>query len=93
MVGKRGEQLTVGFDTRSSGVNDECGCLEEVLDMHIGLEITIHMEPDGTGDMFIDAGDWQEEINALECKSIEDLRVEASRYASRLYEEGNGLEI
>lgn len=59
-------------DVRKS---DECDCPEE--DWIIGmLYVTIHMEKDGGGHIFLDCGDWDDE-KLVECSCIEELRIKA----------------
>ena len=69
------EQMKKHHDLLQSRLSDECGCLEE--DWVIGmLFTTIHIEPDGSGHIFIDCGDWQSE-KLVPTRSIEELRVAA----------------
>lgn len=66
------------IDTRTS---DECGCPEE--DWEIGmLSVTIHLEPDGSGHIFLDGGDWGEAEKLVQCEGIEDLRSIAQEWVS-----------
>lgn len=64
----------------SSNQSDECGCPEE--DWVIGnLYVTIHLEPESGGHIFIDCGDWQDE-KLVDCNSIEDLRLKAEEWTN-----------
>jgi hypothetical protein len=62
--------------------NNHCGCPEESLLMSNGLIILIHLEPDGSGEMFVDAGDWDDEIHICDVGSLDNLRYKACLYAA-----------
>ncbi len=69
------EQMSNCYEFIESRKNDECCCPEE--DWIIGmLYTTIHIEPDGSGHIFIDSGNWEDE-KLVPTKSIEELRVAA----------------
>lgn len=70
------------FDIIDSGYSEDCGCPEERLIVGM-VEAFIHLEPDGTGEVFLDVGDWQDEIT-LQCDGIEDLRAKAKDYIQAL---------
>jgi hypothetical protein len=66
--------------TRAS---DECGCPEE--DWIIGmLYVTIHLEPDDSGHIFLDGGDWGEDEKLVQCTGIEDLRKKAQAWVESI---------
>lgn len=70
--------MTVGVDIIASRKSDECGCPEE--DLLVGMfDVTIHLEPDGSGEAFIDCGEWQEEKKFI-CSGIDDLRQQVADY-------------
>lgn len=68
-------------------LSDECGCPEE--DLEIGMCcITAHLEPDGSGHLFFDNGDWDEE-KLVDCDgTIETLRQKAHDWAVEIHERG-----
>lgn len=67
------EQMNNDYEFIESRLSDECGCPEE--DWIIGMfYTTIHIESDGSGHIFIDRGDWEDE-KLVPTKSIEELRV------------------
>lgn len=70
-------------DLLHQGTSDECGCPEEewVIGM---LHTTIHLEPDGSGHIFLDGGDWGEDEKLVDCDGIEDLRVKAAEWVDSL---------
>lgn len=53
--------------------SEECGCPEEWWRID-GLEYIIHMERDGTGDILIFAGDWEQEHN-VKARGLDHLRA------------------
>jgi len=60
--------------------SDECGCPEE--DWVIGmLFVTIHLEPESGGHIFLDCGDFQDE-KLVDCTGIEELRILAVDWVS-----------
>lgn len=64
--------------------SDECGCPEE--DLIIGMcFLTIHLEKDNSGHLFLDMGDWDEE-KLVECDgTIEDLRNRAHDWVEQIH--------
>lgn len=77
------EQMSRRYEFVDKRLSDECGCLEE--DWVIGmLYTTIHVEPDGSGHIFIDCGDWDDE-KLVDTKSIEELRLAAVDWAKTLH--------
>jgi hypothetical protein len=74
------EKFKIRNEFIESRKSDECGCPEE--DWIIGmLFVTIHIEPDGSGHIFIDCGDWEKE-KLVPTNGIEELRLEAETWAS-----------
>lgn len=75
-----GETLENGLhvDLLEQRPSEECGCPEEVWLMG-GLEVTIHLEDDGTGHIIADAGDWDADVE-VECKGMEELRCKAAAW-------------
>lgn len=53
--------------------SEECGCTEEEMVMR-NVHVIIHMEPNGDGEAFLDAGDWVDEWHFESCADIDDLR-------------------
>ena len=62
--------------------SEDCGCPEEVWDMN-GICVVIHLEEDGSGHIFLDAGDWDDE-KLVECTGIIDLKNKAERWVAAL---------
>lgn len=82
------EQMSNCYEFVESRQSDECGCPEE--DWIIGvLYTTIHPEPDGSGHILIDCGDWEDE-RLVPTKSIEELRVAAVSWVESI---SRGLEL
>lgn len=65
--------------------SDECGCPEEEWDM-LGVHTIIHLEPDGTGHIFLDGGDWDDE-KLIDCQNIPQLRLKALSWVNSLPKE------
>ena len=55
------------------GISEECGCYEETC-LIFPYEAILHLEGDGTGDAFLDCGDYEIEKN-FPANTIEELRV------------------
>lgn len=50
----------MAFETVAERINEDCGCPEhDIIMQHITA--TVHVEPDSTGEAFVDFGDWEEE--------------------------------
>jgi len=64
-------------------INQDCGCLEKQIEV-LTLDATIHLEPNGNGEMFIDCGDWEDEITFKNCSDIVDLEKRAINYINKL---------
>lgn len=58
------------IETLSTGFSDECGCPEHEISM-AHITATVHLEPGGSADAFVDFGDWQEEWHFDDCADIE----------------------
>lgn len=68
-------------------LSDECGCPEEEL--QIGMCVfTAHLEPDGTADLFLDLGDYQEDRNVKCGGTVEGMRNEALKWAEEIHQRG-----
>lgn len=66
------------FEFVGERLSDECGCPEE--DWIIGmLFVTIHLEPDNSGHIFIDCGDWDDE-KLVNTNGMEELRIAAENW-------------
>lgn len=65
----------------SSHIGD-CGCPEQELIVGMAC-VTIHLEPNGVGDCFVDMGESEYEIQ-IEANSIDDLRTKISRHIESL---------
>ena len=66
-----------------SGFSQECGCYEETC-LIWPFEMILHLEPDGTGDAFFDAGDEVFEKN-FPATTIEELREAACSFVDELF--------
>ena len=66
----------------AKGVSDECGCPEETWNIN-GIDVLIHLEPDGRGEIFLDAGGWQNE-KIVDCCGIDHLLQQASAWVRSL---------
>lgn len=55
--------------------SEECGCPEELWIVD-GVEMLIHIEPDGRGDVLLFLGD-EEVERTFECAGLADLRAKA----------------
>lgn len=77
------ESMLTHADFLSAQCSDECGCPEEewVIGM---LHVTIHLEPDGSGHIFLDGGDWGDDEKLVECNDLEDLRKQAANWVYSL---------
>lgn len=62
--------------------SEDCGCPEEVWIMS-NLEVTLHLEDDGTGHILIDAGDWDHDWET-EHNGMADLRQKAADFIMTL---------
>lgn len=47
------------------------------------IEVTIHLEDDGSGHIIADSGDWEHDF-FVECSSMVDLRQQAVAYINSL---------
>jgi hypothetical protein len=76
------EEMKKQFELVEIRQSEECGCPEE--DWIIGmLYITIHLEPDTGGHIFIDCGDWEDE-KLVDCSTMDELRSEAVKWSSSI---------
>lgn len=72
------------MDARPS---EECDRPEELW--RVGtLEVVIHLEPDGEGHIFIDAGDWEMDLS-VQTTGIADLRERAFSVIDALPTDGS----
>lgn len=67
----------------------DCGCPVEELVIW-PFEVLIHLEPDGTGDIWLDNGDWETELN-VEASSMDELRVAAQREINKIISDWSKL--
>jgi hypothetical protein len=66
------------IETLAERTSDECGCPEhDIMMAHIFA--TVHMEPDGSGQAFVDFGDWDEEWHFNDCVDINDLKQKTAQ--------------
>jgi hypothetical protein len=65
--------------------SEECGCPEELWLMG-NLEVTIHLEDDGSGHIIADAGDWDADLD-VECDGMADLRSKAVQWIDQFPKE------
>ncbi len=68
----------------TAGASDECGCPEEEWIVG-GINLTIHIEPEGHVHAFMDGGDWGEAETMLRhhC-TLDSARADAFDWASRV---------
>jgi hypothetical protein len=62
--------------------SEECGCPEEFWIMD-NIEVIIHFEEDGSGHIFLDAGDWDHDF-VVEANTMEGLRRAAIDWVESL---------
>ena len=67
------------------GVSEECGCHEEACIIW-PFDAILHLEPDGSGHMFLDDGESEYDEN-LPCKNIEELRQQAINFVNNLFKQ------
>ncbi len=65
-----------------AGHSEDCGCPEEDWEIN-GLFTTIHLEPDGTGHIFIDSGEWEDE-KLVDAKTMPELRQAAINWVGSI---------
>ena len=65
-----------------SYLNKDCGCPEQELVIGMAVVI-IHLEPDGTGDAFIDMGEWQSE-EIFDCTTMDELKEKVTNHINSL---------
>ena len=65
--------ILAAIENIKGGINPECGCYEETCDIW-PCEVTLHLEDDGTGDVFFDFGDYEIDEN-FPAKTMEELRM------------------
>ena len=69
-------------ETVAERFSEACGCPEHDITLD-HITATIHIEPNGDGESFINFGDWQEEWYFDNCKDIEELkRKTAERFSA-----------
>lgn len=61
----------------SSQPSEQCGCPEEDWIMGV-IEVTIHLEEDGSGHLLFYGGDWEHDFE-VDCSDIAELRQKSSR--------------
>jgi hypothetical protein len=71
------------IETRAS---EECGCPEEEW-IFRGVEIVLHAEADGSGDVICHGEDWQHDILLPAPATMEDMRAAAFAWVGRLPDE------
>lgn len=62
--------------------SEDCGCPEELWLM-ANIEVTIHLEADGTGHILLDAGDWEHDWETTH-NGMSDLRQQAADFIMNL---------
>ena len=67
----------------SKGYSPECGCPEELWWIR-NIEVNIHLEPDGTGHIMLEAGDWQDDREGVQCNGMDDLRRQAFEWVESI---------
>ena len=73
------EQMKRKYELQELTKSDECSCPEEhwVIGM---MYVIIHMEPDFSGHIFLDGGDYGEAEKLVDIESINHLRYEAVKF-------------
>ena len=66
----------------SSQPSEQCGCPEEdwVMD---NVEVTIHLEEDGSGHLLFYGGDWEHDFE-VDCSDMTELRQKAADFICSL---------
>lgn len=78
--------FSVSIEHTTHGVSDECGCPEDHCEIY-PFDAILHLEPDGTGHMFLDDGDVEyDEI--LPARSMEELREQACEFVNNIFNKG-----
>lgn len=72
----------LNFELLSQHASEECGCPEETWLMG-NVEVTLHMEEDGSGHILLDAGDWEYDWETAH-EGMADLRQKAADYICAL---------
>ena len=67
------------------GVSEECGCHEETCIIW-PFSATLHLEPDGSGHMFLDDGE-SEYDEILPARNIEELRRQSINFVNNLFKQ------
>ena len=72
------------YELIEARASEDCGCPEEVA--VIGMfDVIIHLEEDGTGDMFMDCGDWEHDVTFSDPNmTMELLREKAVNHIATL---------
>lgn len=66
----------MGVETIACRIDKDCGCEEhDIMLNHVSA--IVHLEPDHTGEVFVDFGDWQEEWHFDNCIDIEAAKEKA----------------
>lgn len=70
------------FKFVSSQPSEQCGCPEE--DWIMGnIEVTIHLEEDGSGHLLFCGGDWEHDFE-VDCSDMNELRQKAADFVCSL---------
>ena len=77
--------LTTTVEDIKGGFSADCSCYEEMCVIY-PFEVILHLEPDGTGDAFLDCGDYQIEEN-FSAKNIAQLRDATVKFINDLFKE------
>ena len=77
--------MELDFTLEDQRLSDECGCPEE--EYTIGLcYIIAHLEPDNSVHLFLDMGDWNEEVMRHCDGTVEGMRLAAINWAKEIHE-------
>lgn len=71
------------LDQEGIRINPNCGCLEEHYSVGM-IDVVIHLEPNGSGEAFLNAGDWEEELTWKKCHTLEILKEKVAKYIESL---------
>ena len=75
-------QMQQHYTQVSQRHDQDCGC--PVEEWVIGnLNVEMHLDPAGHGDIFIDCGDWQED-KQVPAKTMEELRATAVQWVESI---------
>lgn len=77
--------MDLDFELIEQRRSEECGCPEE--EFIIGMcYFTAHLEENGSCDLFLDMGDWDDERTGISCDgTVEGMRQKAREWAEEIH--------